>query len=71
MNVLSAHQPQFIPWLGFFSKIHTANKYVVLDDLKYSKSSFQTRNSIRVSGAKKTDILSIPIIKDSLKKVLN
>lgn len=68
MNVLSAHQPQFIPWLGFFSKIHTANKYVVLDDLKYSKSSFQTRNSIRVSGAKKTDILSIPIIKDSTKE---
>ena len=57
-------------YLGFFSKIHTANKYVVLDDLKYSKSSFQTRNSIRVSGAKKTDILSIPI-KDLLKKVLN
>ena len=53
----------------FFSKIHTANKYVVLDDLsKYSKSSFQTRNSVRVSGAKKTDILSIPIIKDSTKE---
>ena len=31
-------------------------------------NQFQTRNSIRVSGAKKTDILSIPIIKDSTKE---
>ena len=30
MKILSAHQLQFIPWLGYFSKIKTSKKYVIL-----------------------------------------
>ena len=71
MKILSAHQPQFIPWLGFFSKIYTSNDYIILDDLKYSKSSFQTRNQIRVNSEKKIDWLKIPVIKETTKKEFN
>lgn len=61
MKILSAHQLQFIPWLGYFSKIYTSNKYVILDDLKYSSLSFQTRNKIKNISTDNWTWLIIPI----------
>ena len=64
MKILSGHQPQFIPWLGFFSKIITSDTYIFLDDFKYSKFSLQTRNRIRAKNNRdNTDWLIIPVVK--------
>lgn len=65
MKILSAHQLQFIPWLGYFSKIKTSKKYVFLDNLKYSNLSFQTRNKIRNISLDNWTWLIIPINKKS------
>ena len=65
MKILSAHQLQFIPWLGFFSKINFSQKYVILDDLKYSSLSFQTRNKIKNISKNNWTWLIIPINKKS------
>ncbi len=64
MKILSGHQPQFIPWLGYFSKIITSDTYIFLDDFKYSKFSLQTRNRIRAKNNRdNTDWLIIPVVK--------
>lgn len=67
MKILSAHQLQFIPWLGYFSKIKTSQKYVILDDLKYSNLSFQTRNKIKNISINNWTWLIIPVNKESTK----
>tara|TARA_B110000503_G_C7094644_1_gene390981 strand:+ start:684 stop:1433 length:750 start_codon:yes stop_codon:yes gene_type:complete len=74
MKILSGHQPQFIPWLGFFSKISTSDTFVFLDDFKYSKLSLQTRNRIRSKNNRDNmDWLILPVVKkttiDSFHKV--
>ena len=41
--ILTAHQPNFFPWLPFFSKIHSADVCVILENVQYVKHNFQNR----------------------------
>jgi len=41
------HQPQYLPWLGYFDKIQRSDFFVLLDDDQYKKSEWQNRNRIR------------------------
>lgn len=29
--IVAIHQPNFIPWLGYFSKINQSDKFIILD----------------------------------------
>jgi len=44
---LSAHQPQYLPWLGYFHKIYSSEIFVFLDNVQYKKREYQNRNRIR------------------------
>ena len=50
--VISAHQPNFIPYLGFFDKMKKSDIFVIRDDVLFSSNSdsFQHRNKIRING---------------------
>mgnify|MGYP001346376896 CR=1 FL=1 len=43
MKILSAHQPNFIPWAGFFLKIIESDLFVFSDDCLYSKQQLINR----------------------------
>jgi len=45
--ILSAHQPAYLPWLGYFEKISRADVFVYLDTVQYEKNSFINRNRIK------------------------
>lgn len=47
LTVVSIHQPGYLPWLGFFKKISSADIFVLLDDVQYEKNGWQNRNKIR------------------------
>lgn len=47
--LLAVHQPQYIPWLGYFDKIDRADVFVILDNVQYKKNEWQNRNRIRTS----------------------
>lgn len=45
--ILSMHQPNFIPWIGFFDKIEKSDVFVLLDDVQYPRGkSVANRNKI-------------------------
>jgi hypothetical protein len=47
---LAAHQPQYLPWLGFFDKMDRADLFVLLDTVQYKKNEWQNRNRIRTAA---------------------
>lgn len=44
--ILSVHQPQYIPWLGYFDKIDKSGCFVFLDNVQYKAREYQNRNKI-------------------------
>jgi hypothetical protein len=57
--ILSAHQPAYLPWLGYFHKIAQADVFVYLDSVQYEKNSYINRNQIKTpQGA---SWLTIPV----------
>lgn len=46
---VSIHQPQYLPWLGFFDKVDAADVFVVLDTVQFKKNEYQNRNRIKTS----------------------
>lgn len=47
--IISIHQPNYIPWLGYFEKISRSDVFVFLDDVQYEKNYLINRNKIRTS----------------------
>lgn len=45
--IVSIHQPNYIPWLGYFYKIHKSDIFVFLDDVQYIRRGFINRNRIK------------------------
>lgn len=48
--VVAIHQPEHLPWLGFFNKMSNADEIVILDNVQYRKRYFQNRNKVLVNG---------------------
>jgi hypothetical protein len=47
--IAAIHQPQYLPWIGYFDKIDRADVFIVLDNVQYKKNEWQNRNRIRTS----------------------
>jgi len=64
-NVVAIHQPNFMPWIGYFYKIYQSDTFIFLDDVQIQKkgASFSNRVSILVEGKEK--YLTIPIKRGS------
>jgi hypothetical protein len=45
--IVAIHQPQFMPWLGYFDKIIQSDAFVFLDTVQFKKNEFQNRNKIK------------------------
>ncbi len=58
-TVVSIHQPNYIPWLGYFFKIAHSDIFVLLDSALYPKSSFVNRNAIKTQ--KGSTLLTVPV----------
>lgn len=58
---IAIHQPEFMPWLGFFYKMALADLYVVFDHVQFKKRYFENRNRI-VSPKKEIFYIIAPVI---------
>ena len=59
MVTVAIHQPNYVPWLGFFHKLAAADVFVFLEDVQYSKGSYINRVQILQDG--KAAWLTIPV----------
>ncbi|RMF93412.1 MAG: hypothetical protein D6734_10140 [Candidatus Schekmanbacteria bacterium] len=49
--IVSVHQPQYLPWLGYFDKISSCDVFVFLDTVQYKKNEWQNRNKIKTANS--------------------
>ena len=59
--IVSIHQPNYIPWLGFFHKLLLSDTYVVFDDVQFPRGKdYANRNQIKTNNGKMW--LTVPVI---------
>ena len=59
MTTVAIHQPEYLPWLGFFKKMMNSELFVFYDDVQFRKKAWQNRNRIRTKNG--TVLLSVPV----------
>lgn len=47
--IVGAHQPHFLPWLGYLDKLAKSDLFVVMDDLQFEKENFQNRQRLKLA----------------------
>lgn len=61
--IISAHQPSYLPWLGYFHKVSLCEKFVYFEHVPHSKKDFTTRNKIKTSQGEMW--LTVPVSKNN------
>jgi len=57
---VAIHQPQYLPWLGYFDKLDSADVLILLDTVQFKKHEWQNRNRIRTKDG--WQWLTVPIV---------
>jgi hypothetical protein len=57
--IISIHQPNYLPWIGYFRKIAQSDVFVFLDDVLFSKGSYTNRVKVLANGEARW--LSLPV----------
>ena len=63
-RLVAIHQPNFLPWLGYFDKLARADVFVLLDDVQFprtSKGTWMNRVKLLVGG--KPQWVTVPIVR--------
>jgi hypothetical protein len=58
--IVSAHQPNFAPWLGFYDKARQSDVLVLLDTVQFIKRGYQNRTQVKASNGPQW--LTVPVI---------
>lgn len=58
-KIIAAHQPNYLPWIGYFHKVRESDVFVLLDDVEYSSGSWINRNRIKTPDG--WSWLSVPV----------
>ena len=65
--IAAIHQPNYLPWLGYFAKLQACEVFVFHDAAVFSKRAVTKRTRIReAKGSEDTKWLSIPVRKHSV-----
>jgi len=69
--IVSIHQPNYLPWLGFFDKIKQSDYFVIFDNVQFprGKNHFGHRNRIKTNNS--TIWLTVPLLGKSDLKDFN
>jgi hypothetical protein len=57
--IVAVHQPQYLPWIGYFDKMRRADVFCYLNDVQYKKNEWQNRN--RIKAAQDWQWLTVPV----------
>lgn len=65
-RIVAIHQPNFLPWLGYFDKLARADAFVYLDDVQFSKGAGGIGswvNRVRLLVAGKPWWATVPVVR--------
>jgi hypothetical protein len=65
MTTVSIHQPTYLPWAGFFQKLHESEIFIVLDNVQLPKNSGSWVNRTRVLVDGSSRWLTVPLSRPS------
>lgn len=60
MTTVAIHQPQYLPYLGFFHKLAHCDTFILLDHAQFQKNGVQNRNKIKASDG--WHWLTVPVL---------
>lgn len=66
-SIFSGHQPNFLPYMGFFYKVFKSDVFVLDDDVQYSRTEWHNSNYIKVNGSKHK--ITVPVTYDFGQKI--
>jgi len=61
--IVAAHQPHYLPWLGYLDKLAKADLFVVMDDLQFEAQNFQNRQRVKLGAG--PCWLTVPLVRAS------
>ena len=61
--IVAAHQPHYLPWLGYLDKIAKADVFVIMDDLQFEAQNFQNRQRLKLCNG--AGWLTVPVHRGS------
>ena len=61
--IVAAHQPHYMPWLGYLDKLAKADLFVVMDDLQYEAQNYQNRQRLKLANG--VQWLTVPLERGS------
>jgi hypothetical protein len=61
--IVAAHQPNYLPWLGFFDRLRRCDKFLILDHVQFERQNFQNRTRVRFEDGFKW--LTVPVVQKS------
>jgi hypothetical protein len=60
-RVVAIHQPNFLPWLGFFAKLARADVFVLLDDAQFQKKGGTWTNRVKLLVGGEPRWVTVPV----------
>jgi hypothetical protein len=57
--IVAGHQPNYLPWLGFFDKMRRSDLFIIEDNVQFERQGFTNRNRIMTSDGVRW--ISVPI----------
>lgn len=60
-KLVGIHQPNFLPWIGYFNKIIMSDVFILLDDVQYPKTGGVWTNRNLILGHGESKWATIPI----------
>jgi hypothetical protein len=64
--LVAIHQPNFLPWLGYFDRMVRADLFVLLDHVQFERRNYQNRALIRLEDEARW--LTVPVVQLSQKE---
>ncbi|KAF0135222.1 MAG: hypothetical protein FD145_48 [Candidatus Saganbacteria bacterium] len=58
--LIAGHQPEYLPYIGFFIKMMLCDEFVIVDHVQFNKKTWQNRN--RIQTAQGELLLTVPVL---------
>lgn len=62
-RAVAIHQPNFLPWLGYFDKLARCQAFVLLDSVQFPKKSGTWMNRVKVLVSGQPAWITVPIVR--------